>query len=252
MKKVKKILALLLVAIMAFSLVGCGSSSDADYIIASDTTFAPFEYADASGTYVGIDVDIINAIAEDQGFTIEVQHIGFDAALAAVQSGQADGVIAGCSITDVRKETYDFSDSYYSSGVVMGIAQSNTSITSYNDLSGKKLAVKSGTEGYAWAELNASVYGFTYDVYEDSSAMYLAVSSGGADACFEDYAVLGYGISTGSIPLKIVTEAEPGTPYGFAVLKGENAELLSMFNAGLANIMANGTYDEIIAKYIQE
>ncbi len=249
MKKVKSLLALLLVAVMVFALAGCGSS-DADYIIASDTTFAPFEYTNDAGEFVGIDVDIINAIAEDQGFTIELQSLGFSAALAAVQSGQADGVIAGMSITDERKEIFDFSTAYYDSGVVMGIAASDSSIKSYSDLSGKIVAIKVGTEGASFAESIQDTYGFTTITFDSSDAMYLAVSSGQADACFEDYAILGYGISTGNVALQIVTDPEEGSPYGCAVLKGANAELLEMFNAGLENIIANGTYQAILDSYI--
>jgi polar amino acid transport system substrate-binding protein len=50
----------------------------------------------------------------------------------------------------------------------------------------------------------------------------------------------------------MVTEKEQGSSYGFAVPKGQNAELLEMFNAGLANLQANGKYQEILDKYIQE
>ena len=80
--------------------------------------------------------------------------------------------------------------------------------------------------------------------------MYQAVTTGNTVACFEDQPVMAYGITQGN-GLKIVTEEKENfsTPYGFAVLKGENTELLEMFNNGLANIKANGTYDEIVAKY---
>ena len=66
---------------------------------------------------------------------------------------------------------------------------------------------------------------------------------------------MGYAISTGNVALTIIAEAasdsEFATPYGFAVNKGQNAELLSMFDAGLANIKANGTYDAIVDKYVK-
>ena len=87
------------------------SADGKTFIIANDTVFAPFEFNDASNNFVGIDVDLLAAIAEDQGFSYELQPLGFDAALLAVESGQADGVIAGMSITDVSKEKLDFSDS---------------------------------------------------------------------------------------------------------------------------------------------
>ncbi|MEV8337323.1 transporter substrate-binding domain-containing protein [Leucobacter sp. NPDC077196] len=66
-------------------------------VIATDTTFAPFEFRDPStGDLVGIDMDLMNTIAEQEGFTVDIRSLGFQAALSAVQSGQADGVIAGC------------------------------------------------------------------------------------------------------------------------------------------------------------
>ncbi|MCI5712995.1 MAG: transporter substrate-binding domain-containing protein, partial [Lachnospiraceae bacterium] len=92
-------------------------TSGKKYVIATDTVFAPFEFTNAEGDFVGIDVDILDAIAKDQGFEYELQSLGFDAALVAVQSGQADGVIAGMSITDERKETFDFSEAYYDADV---------------------------------------------------------------------------------------------------------------------------------------
>ena len=92
------------------------------YIIATDTAFPPFEFTNAEGNFVGIDVDIVNAIAEEKGFEVEFQSLGFDAALLAVQTGQADGVIAGMSITDERKETFDFSDPYFDADVTMAVA----------------------------------------------------------------------------------------------------------------------------------
>ena len=80
------------------------------YVIASDSSFAPFVFQNSSNQYTGIDMDLIKAIAEDQGFEIEITNPGFDAAINAVQSGQADGMIAGMSVTDARKETFDTGD----------------------------------------------------------------------------------------------------------------------------------------------
>ena len=81
--------------------------------------------------------------------------------------------------------------------------------------------------------------------------MYQDVIAGNSVACFEDYPVVGYAISQG-LALKMVTEKEKGSSYGFAVSKGQNAELLKMFNDGLANLKANGKYQEILDKYIKK
>lgn len=266
MSLLKKFAAATLALTMAMSLAACGGSNDAPaadnneggdsgetktYIIATDTTFAPFEFQDESGKYVGIDIDLLAAIAEDQGFEYELQSLGFNAAVQALEAGQADGVIAGMSITDERKEKFDFSEPYFDSGVVMGIAADNEEIKGYEDLAGKKVAVKIGTEGASFADSIKDQYGFETVVFDDSSAMYMDVTVGNSAACFEDYPVLGYGI-TQNVALKMVTEKEQGSSYGFAVGKGKNTELLEMFNAGLANLKENGKYQEILDTYIQE
>ena len=250
MKNVIKLIALSLAMMFVLACMPACSGSD-KYIIATDTTFAPFEFTDAKGNFVGIDVDIMAAIAEDQGIKYDIKPLGFDAAVAALESGQADAVIAGMSITEKRKESYNFSDPYYDSGVGMAILADNNDIKSYDDLNGKTVAVKAGTEGKTFAESIAAQYGFTVQTYDDSALMYEAVKSKKAVACFEDYPVMAYGIAQGN-GFKMVTDMEKGSSYGFAVKKGAgNDELVAKFNAGLANIKANGKYQEILDKYLK-
>lgn len=245
----KKFFVMLCAGVMALSMAACSSSGD-KYIIATDTAFPPFEFTDVDGDgqFKGIDVDIVDAIAQDQGFEYEFDSIGFDAALAAVQSGQADGVIAGMSITDERKETFDFSDPYYTADVTMAVAK-GSGISSYEELAGKTVAVKTGTNGADYAKSIADQYGFSIVEFKDSPTMYQDVIAGNTAACFEDYPVMAYNIKNGAgleIP-EGMTAA--GSDYGFAVKKGENAELLEAFQKGLENIKANGKYQEIIDKY---
>lgn len=280
----KKVLALSMAAVLALSLAGCsgktaettpaetsetaaeaGSSADATaeaakesapaasdkvYKIATDTTFAPFEFENDKGEMVGIDLDILKAIAEDQGFQYELQVVGFSAAVTALEAGECDGVIAGMSITDERKQKYDFTESYFDSGVGMAVVP-NSGIASYDDLKGKTVAAKIGTEGCTFAESIADQYGFTVTQFEDSSSMYQDVLAGNSVACFEDYPVMGYEISRGT-DLTLPLPMEKGSSYGFAVLKGQNAELLDMFNKGLANLKDSGKYDEIVDTYIKK
>ncbi|WP_408895029.1 amino acid ABC transporter substrate-binding protein/permease [Paenibacillus taichungensis] len=227
------------------------SNSGKTYVIGTDITFAPFEYQDENGDYVGIDMDLLNAIAKDQNFNYQIKALGFNAAVQALESNQVDGVIAGMSITDERKQKFDFSESYFDSGVVMGVSANNETIKSYEDLRGKKVAVKTGTEGYSFAESISSKYGFTIVPFDDSSQMYDDVKTGNSAACFEDYPVLAYGVNQNN-GLKIVTKKEDGASYGFAVSKGQNQELLKMFNDGLTNIKVSGEYDRIKEKYLGE
>ena len=265
----KRALSLLMAASLALGLAACGnnastnddanaagdnngaSGSDKVWVIATDTVFKPFEYTDAGGNFVGIDVDIVAAIAEDQGFEYKMNSLGWDAAIAACQSGQADGMIAGASITDERIESgWMFSDGYYQATQTMTVA-ADSDITGFADLAGKTVAVKTGTQGAAYAESLKDEYGFEITYFEDSPTMYQAVMGGQAVACFEDTPIMASSIKDGNLSLKILEDtANEGAPYGFAIFSEDSQELLDMFNAGLANIQENGTYDEIIAKYL--
>ncbi|MGG5175664.1 amino acid ABC transporter substrate-binding protein/permease [Pseudarthrobacter sp. J1763] len=221
------------------------------FVIGTDTTFAPFEFRDDSGELTGIDMDLIRSIAKSQGFEVEVKSLGFSAALQALSSNQVDGVIAGMSITDERKKVYDFSDPYFESGVQMAVAKSNNDIKSYEDLRGKTVTAKTGSEGETFANSIKAKYGFTVKALDQSATMYELVKSGNAVAVFDDYPVLAYGISQNN-GLKSVTDKEKGGSYGFAVNKGKNPELLAAFNKGLAEMKANGEYNKTLDKYLKD
>ena len=273
----KKLLVLALAASMTLGLAACGSSSsdkaadtapaettegtdaaestgsDKTWVIAMDTVFRPFEYTDEKGEFVGIDVDIIKAVAANQGFNIEIQSLGWDAAVTAVQAGQADALLAGASITDERKENgWIFSDSYYDSYQVFAV-KADSGIESLDDLKGKTIAVKNATAGANYAEELKDKYGFKIDTYEDSPTMYQAVVLGQADACVEDKPIMADNIKTGGLDLTIVeSTASEVAPYGLAIMNKDNQEFLDMFNKGLQEIKDNGTYDEILNKYLGE
>ncbi|WP_233200981.1 amino acid ABC transporter substrate-binding protein/permease [Cryobacterium sp. M15] len=220
------------------------------YVIGTDTTFAPFEYRE-DGELTGIDMDLIRDIAANQGFTVEIKSLGFDAALQALQSNQVDGVIAGMSITDERKLVFDFSDPYFDSGVQMAVAEDNTEITGYADLAGETVVAKRGSEGETFANSIKDEYGFTVKALADSATMYDDVKAGNSVAVFDDYPVLAYGINQNN-GLKSVTEKEQGSSYGFAVNKGQNPELLAAFNTGLAELKSKGDYQSILDTYLEQ
>ena len=265
MKRITKRTAALLTAslMLAGAMTACGSSNDnkqssastnegssgKTYQIVADNAFAPFDFMDPdTNEYTGIDMDLLAAIAEDQGFQYEVNNCGWDTALSSLGAGQADGMIAGMTITEERLESYDFSDPYFEDGQIM-IVKGDSTIASYEDLAGKTVAAKSGTQSEKYAMSIADQYGFKVVSYKDSPTVYTAVINGNDAAGFEDYSVINYQIVAQSLDLKTVGDKVNAGPYGLAVLKGNNAELIEMFNAGLANIKENGTYDEILTKY---
>lgn len=218
------------------------------YKIVMDSSFAPFEYQNDSGKYEGIDVDLIKAIAEQQGFNIELSNPGFDAALNAVQAGQADAVIAGMSITDARKEIFDFSDPYYTSNILLAVKK-GSSVKSYEDLNGMTVGAKNGTASYTWLSEHAEQYGYSLRAFDEASTMYDSLNSGSIDALMDDEAVLRYAIKQGR-KFETPIDGEKSGEYGFAVNKGANPELLEMFNNGLAALVKSGKYDKIVSKYL--
>ncbi len=250
----KKIIALLFSVTMILALAGCGSKADSGkkWIIATDTVFKPFEYTNDKNEFVGIDVDLLDAIAEDQGFNYELQSLGWDAAVAAIQSGQADGMIAGATITQERKDNgWQFSDGYFDATQTFVVA-ADSSIASFADLAGQNVAVKNATAGADFANSLKDQYGFTVSVFEDSPTMYQDVIMGNSAACVEDTPIMAASIKEGGLALKIPEGMESeAAPYGFAIMSDNSKELLDMFNAGLANIKANGKYQEILDKYLK-
>ena len=249
-------------AVLGLGLVGCGSSSSGSsastgdaagkkYVVATDTAFAPFEFTNESNEFVGIDVDLLAASMETAGLSYDLQQLGFDAACAAMESGQADAVIAGMSITDARKEKYDFSDPYFDSYVCCA-AKDGGDVTDLNGLKGKSVAAKTSTMSADWAESIKDQYGFTITYFDSSDMMYQDVLTGNTACCFEDGPVMAYGVQQGNGLKVIGTEKDKfANQYGFAVMKGKNTELLEGFNKGLAELKSSGKYDEILKKYGQ-
>ena len=259
MKRLIKAASLMLALLLTLCcFAGCEKIDDTasgtgakHFVIATDKGFSPFEFEDADGNICGIDMDILRAIAEDQGFTYDLHYIGWDAAIAECQAGQADGMIAGASITEKRKnEGWVFSDGYYAATQGMAVAK-DSAIASFDDLKGKNVVVKNGTMSDEYATSISEQYGFTVTRVSTSPDMYAQVQGGQADACFDDTPILKYSIKTGDLDMKFVegTENEPAN-YGFATFSESSAELLSLFNAGLKNIKENGKYDEILANYL--
>ena len=127
----------------------------------------------------------------------------------------------------------------------------DSAIASFEDLRGKTVAVKNGTEGKTYAESLKDQYGFEVTILEDSPTMYQTVVGGQAAACFEDTPIMKASIKDGALALKVLEDtASAPAPYGFALFSEDSQELLDMFNKGLADIKANGKYDEILAKYL--
>ena len=256
----KSLVGILLAAVISIGIMsGCTApkndaakidDANKKYLIACDSKYAPFSFEE-NNKYKGIDVEILDAIAKEEKFEYELKPMDFKGIIPGLTSNQLDGAIAGMSITDERKQSLDFSDGYFVSGLSMVVNKTNTSINSEGDLKGKSASIKNGTAGAKFAEDNQSKYGLKVNYFDDSPSMFQAVENGNADFLLEDYPVIAYKIKVDSeSKLKITGEKLTNVDYGFAVKKGANADLLKKFNEGLKKIKDNGQYDKIVDQYI--
>ena len=255
----KSLVSILLVSVMSIGLLaGCGASKgdtaaeggNKKYIIACDAKFAPFSFEEG-GKYKGIDVELLDAIAKEEKFEYDLKPMDFNGIIPGLTSNQLDGAIAGMSITEERKQSLDFSDGYFVSGLSVVVNKNNTSINGIDDLKGKSVSVKKGTAGSKFAEDNEAKYGLKLSYFEDSPSMFQAVENGNTDFLMEDYPVIAYKLKVDNgAKLKIVGDKLDTVDYGFAVKKGVNADLLKKFNDGLKKLKENGKYDEIVGQYI--
>jgi glutamine transport system substrate-binding protein len=258
----KKFSLLSLLMLLTLFIAACGADKTEDkkeatkdeekvYKVGVDVTYPPFEFKEGN-EYKGIDIELINAIAKNQGFKIELSPMDFGGIIPAMQANQLDVAIAGMSITEDRKKIVDFSTPYFDAGLTVIVKEDNTSVKSVNDLKGKKVAVKKGTTGAKYATDNATKLGIEVVQFNDSPAMFQEVSNGNADALIEDYPVISYAIAQQELGLKIVGERLNGDQYGIAVLKGKNQDLLEKINKGFDELKKDGTYDKIVKTYLGE
>lgn len=249
-KMFKKYLLGLASITLFFTFISTVNAAEPNYTITTDATYAPFTFQDKHSNYVGIEQETMKAIAKHEGFTYTMKPMSFNSAAQLVSNGQADGIIAGMSITPERKEVYDFSTPYYKTGVAW-IVKKDSKIKSLKELKGQTVALKTGTAASEYGKSLQSKYGFKVKYFNDTDTMYNDVVVGNSVATFEDMPVIQYAIKNG-MALKVMNAANPGNAgwYGFAVEKGKNKALLQSFNRGFAAIKKDGTYNKIVTKYL--
>lgn len=250
---------ILLGALLMLFLAACGSAKNTEkkntdgekklkdtYTVASDTSFVPFEFKE-DGKYVGFDIDLIHAIADEAGFKLKLETTNFDGIIPGLQTGSFDLAIAGIGITEDRKKAIDYSDPYYESGLRIGVPSDNEKIQSIKDLEGKKIATRLGSTSAAY--IKGNIKDGQPKEYEQLDQAYLAVENGSADAILYDAPNVAYYIKTkGADRLKIVGDLYEAEEYGIAVSKG-NEELVTAINTALTTLKENGKYDEIYKKW---
>ena len=256
----KSVIAVLLAMLLVFSLSACGGSDDSGsgdtvvYKVGTEPTFPPFDTTDDDQNIVGLDMDLIKAIGEDQGFEVKFENLSFDGLIPALKAGNIDIVAAGMNKDDPeRQKEVDFSDSYYDSQLFVAVTVDNDSITSIDDLTpDMKVAAQTGTTGAEKVkELKEEGKIKEAVILDGLDTVMMQLINGDVSAVINDKPVTEAYMKKQPDKIKMVGEALNAENYGFAVQKG-NQELLDMINEGLANIKADGTFDELVDKWFNQ
>ena len=212
--------------------------------MATNATFPPYEYYEGDEV-VGIDPEIAAAIAEKLGMTLEINDMDFDPAIAAAQTGQADIVMEGLTVTDDRKEKINFTDSY-ATGVQVVIVPEDSDIQSVDDLEGKLIGVQQGTTGDLYC---SDDYGEeNVQKFTSGPVAVEALKNGQIDCVVIDNEQAKSYVSQNE-GLKILDTEYITEEYAIGISK-DNPELLEQINAALQELKDDGTIQSIIDKYI--
>ena len=265
----KKLVSILLAGAMCISLAACGgaqqsASTDSTgssgstgsagsevktvepgtLVMATNAYFPPYEYYEGNDI-IGIDADIVAAIADKLGLKFRIEDMEFDSIIAAVQSGKVDMGLAGMTVTEERLKTINFSESY-ATGIQSIIVQEGSDIQGVEDLADKMIGVQLSTTGdiYATDEFGSD----HVTEYSKGADAVLALTTGKVDAVIID-----------NQPAKSFVEANEGlkileTPYALeeyaACISKDNPELLTAVNGALAELKKEGKIQAILDKYI--
>ena len=272
----KRIIALTLVLVMALGLfAACGSKSDENKLVmATNAEFPPYEYKEGD-KFVGIDVEIAQAVAKKLGMELVIEDVAFGSVLSGVAEGKYDMGMAGITVTEDRKKTMDSSDTY-ATGIQVIIVKDGSSIKTLDDLfefdaDGNptalknpdiKVGVQENTTGDIFSSSSVAGWGFN-DLNEDESIKVDRVVryKSGAEAVSALKSDKVDCVIIDNEPAKSYVAANEGIhilegdneyaieDYAICVKKG-NAELLEKINKALKELKEDGTIDKIIEKYI--
>lgn len=240
--------ALLLSLVLAACGGGAASTTNTKVKVATDATWPPFEMVDEqSKEIVGLDIDLLKAIAAKENLELEFNNVAFDPLLAGIAQCQYDVAISAMTITDERKQSMLFSDPYFQAGQIVTVAARNTDINSKDDLSGKTVGAQIGTTG---AIEVGNLSGANLKTYDDIGLAFQDLMNGQIDAVIADNPLaLGY-VAKNSDQLKTVGSVFTDENYGIAICKS-NTDLQAKINHGLASVKADGLIEQLTKKWIQ-
>jgi polar amino acid transport system substrate-binding protein len=219
-------------------------------VVGTDPSFPPLESVDDKGNLVGLDIDIMNAVAREGGFTVTYSREAWNLIFQHLQSGAIDAIISDVTMLDWRKETMDFSTPYYDAIQVLVVPKKTTDVTSLRDMAGKRIGLLQGSVAEFLIQRAATTYWIRPIFYRaDPSADLL---KGTLDGMIWEETAARVALADPLVAAKMQIAARlPFTePSAIAVKKG-NAKALAAINKGLKAISDSGLLAELIGKWIK-
>lgn len=243
-----------LAAVAAFTLAG-GAMADTVKIGIAAEAYPPFASPDASGNWVGWEVEIIGAVCKAAEMDCAITPVAWDGIIPSLTSGQIDVIMASMSITEERMQTIDFSDKYYNTPTVIVAATGAVASPDAEGLSGKIIGVQASTIHEAYVNQYFGPTAAEVKVYQTQDEANQDLAAGRIDATQADSIAMDAFLEsdTGKACCTLVgavadDPAILGAGVGAGIRKGED-ELKAKLNAGIAKILEDGTYDAITKTY---
>ncbi len=216
--------------------------------VGTNAEFKPYEYLEGD-KIVGFDIELMEAMAKEMGYTVKWNNMTFDGLLPALQMGKVDAVIAGMSPTAERMKAVDFGKPYlnFQMGHAVIVREDEKEIVKKEDLNGKKAGAQLGTK----QEDLAKGFGAEIVRYDSFTGALLALKQNKIQAVVLDEEAAGKYLKTMS-GLKITDVIYDNDPGESVAVKKGNTKLLEEFNNAFDKVVESGKYNELLKKYFSE
>lgn len=250
----KRVIALLLTAVMACTMMACGAKKGKQFIVGFDAEFPPYGYMDESGEYTGFDLELAQEVCDRKGWELVKKPINWDSKDMELDSGSIDCIWNGFTMNG-REDKYTFSDAYVDNSIVVVVA-ADSDITALSDLAGKVVSVQADSSGLAAltgddaTDENKDLAASFAELQQvgDYNTAFMNLESGAVDAVVLDIGVAGYQLQSKADKFKMLDEQVSTEKYGIGFKKG-NEELKNEVQDTLYEMQKDGTIDKIAEKY---
>ncbi|QYK40801.1 MAG: transporter substrate-binding domain-containing protein [Paracoccaceae bacterium] len=244
-----------LIALATFAALAAPAAAQTVKVGIAAEPYPPFASPDASGNWVGWEVEMIGAVCAAAEMQCEIVPVAWDGIIPSLTAGQIDAIMASMSITEERMQTIDFSDKYYNTPTVIVAPKGEAITPDAAGLAGKIIGVQVATVHEAYVQKHFASSAAEIKIYQTQDEANQDLVAGRIDATQADSIALDAFLATAEgaacCESKGAVEDDPvvlGLGVGVGLRKGED-DLKAKFNAGIAKIIADGTYDKVSAPY---